>query len=122
MTLKRSLPTTIVEHCRQLRHDATPPEERLWFFLRNRRFGGFKFRRQHPVAGYILDFYCHEAHLAIEVDGSSHNAPDQVDYDSQRTASLNDTGIIVLRFWNNEVSNQMYEVLRAIWDALPEQQ
>ena len=69
---KRPLPPEILNRCRNLRKDDTGAEKRLWSFLRNRQLNNLKFRRQYPVEGYILDFYCHDAHLAIEVDGGGH--------------------------------------------------
>jgi very-short-patch-repair endonuclease len=87
-------------YARELRAAPTEAEHRLWQILRDRRFFDFKFRRQHPVAGYILDFYCADARLAIELDGGQHDA--QAAYDTQRDEVLAQQGITVLRFWNNE--------------------
>ena len=86
----------------------------LWDLLRNRRFDGYKFRRQHPIGRFILDFYCEDLHLAIEVDGGVHLRPDQEVYDRSRAQELNDLGIRVLRFWNNDVINNTEEVLEVI--------
>src|SRR5690606_7520596 len=77
-----------------------------------------KFRRQHPLAGYILDFYCHEAKLAIELDGGGHLESSQAGYDEERTKILNEQGIRVLRFWNNDVLKNTETVLNEIWIAL----
>ena len=84
--------------------------------LRNRRLGGRKFRRQHPLPPYILDFYCEEARLAIELDGGQHG--EQAAYDAARSTVLASQGIRVLRFWNNEVLQQTEAVLQVIWAAL----
>ena len=79
---------------------------------------GAKFRRQHPVAPYILDFYCHELKLAIELDGGQHNAEKGQAHDLKRTAFLEAQGITVLRFWNNDVFQQPENVLEAIYHAV----
>jgi very-short-patch-repair endonuclease len=69
-----------------MRHEPTQPERKLWRWLRNRRFGDYKFRRQHPIGRYVLDFYCHELKLAIELDGLPHEF--RSDCDERRTAEL----------------------------------
>ncbi|MDD5181408.1 MAG: DUF559 domain-containing protein, partial [Gallionellaceae bacterium] len=104
-------------YARELRALATDAEQRIWYLLRNRNFFGFKFRRQHPVAGYILDFYCAEAGLAIELDGGQHSG--QAAYDARREATLQQHGIRTLRFWNNDVLSRTEAVLTEITDALP---
>jgi hypothetical protein len=78
---------------------------------------GLKFRRQHPCRGFILDFYCHEKRLAIEVDGSGHAKPEQQGYDQARTAALAEEEITVLRFWNDEVLQDLQGVVERILDA-----
>jgi very-short-patch-repair endonuclease len=79
---------------------------------------GFKFRRQHPIGPYIVDFYCHKAQLAIEIDGGQHNQDDQLLYDERRTAYLEDQGIKVLRFWNHDVLRETETVLEVIRQVL----
>jgi len=111
------LPSHILNNARELRTKQTDAETLLWHFLRNRDFCGFKFRRQHPVGGYILDFYCHEAELAIELDGSGHAEDEQKDCDSERTKVLEGAGIRVMRFWNNEVLKELESVLEEIHAA-----
>ena len=115
---KKPLPRHLLDFARQLRKDQTDAERLMWSLLRDRRLAGFKFRRQHPVEPYILDFYCHEARLAVELDGGQHNEPDERARDARRTAFLEDQGIRVLRFWNNEVFTNTEGVLQAIYDAL----
>ncbi len=106
---------------RKMRRDATDAEAFLWRILRNRAFHDAKFRRQHPVGGYILDFYCHEARLAIELDGSHHAEEKQARYDEERTKILREQyGIEVIRFWNSELLHQTEEVLNTLWDVLDE--
>ena len=112
------LPSEMLDRCRDMRKNATSAESWLWHFLRNRQFGGYKFRRQHVYRGYILDFYCHEAKLAIELDGSGHLEEAQVEYDRDRTAALNICGLRIIRFWNNDVFEQIEMVLGVIWEAL----
>lgn len=99
--MKTRLPRQQLEKARDLRLHLTDAEQRLWPSLRDRRMGGFKFRRQHPIGTYIVDFYCHQARLAIEIDGGQHNQDDQRLYDERRTAYLEAQGIHVLRFWNH---------------------
>ncbi|HQR61130.1 MAG TPA: DUF559 domain-containing protein, partial [Methylophilaceae bacterium] len=103
-------------YARELRASATDAEQKLWHLLRDRRFFDFKFRRQHPVAGYILDFYCAEAKFAIELDGGQHAQAEE--YDAQRTHTLAQQGIRLLRFWNNEFLQNPEGVLETIATAL----
>ncbi len=115
------LPEDILRHARALRRDSSDAESKLWHFLRDRRLGGFKFRRQHPVGRFILDFYCAEAQLAVELDGGQHAEPYQAAYDEERTRVLNEWGICVLRFWDNDALKNTLGVLEMIWEALHEQ-
>jgi len=111
------LPESVIEFARSLRGDQTDAENLLWLLLRNRRLG-FKFRRQHPVGGYILDFFCHKAGLCIELDGGQHNAPEAVARDTRRTQELRNLGIEVLRFWDHEVFKDTEAVLERIYQEL----
>ena len=88
------------QRVRQLRVDATDAERRLWGVLRDRRLAGFKFRRQHRLGPFIVDFICFESRLVIEADGGQHvdNA-----YDERRTAWLEQRGWRVIRFWNTDI-------------------
>jgi very-short-patch-repair endonuclease len=103
---------------RALRRDMTDAEAALWSELRDRRLGGFKFRRQHPCGPFILDFYCSEAALAIEVDGGQHFEEGAALYDAERTAFVRRRGIEVLRFANDLIFTDRLEVLEAIAAAL----
>ncbi len=114
------LPEELKARIRELRKNATDPEKLMWSLLRNRAVHDAKFRRQHPVASYVLDFYCNEAKLAIELDGSQHNEDEQIKYDEERTKILEEQGIKVIRFWNSEITNKTEEVLNVIWDELVE--
>ncbi|MFY9261508.1 MAG: DUF559 domain-containing protein [Gallionella sp.] len=86
---------------RQLRHEMTDAEQCLWRHLRMRQIRGIKFRRQHPVGRYILDFACLEKRIAVELDGSQHI--ENTEKDDVRTQWLAAQGWRVLRFWNNEI-------------------
>ena len=103
-------------YARELRAQATDAETKLWHILRDRRFFDYKFRRQHPMGGYILDFYCADANLAIELDGGQHQQAET--YDQQRTQALQQQGIQVLRFWNNDFLQNCEGVLESILAAL----
>lgn len=92
----------------------TKAELIIWSALRNRKLNGFKFRRQQPVFYYIVDFYCHELRLIIEVDGEIHNAPEQRLSDSKRDKSLKENGYIVLRITNEDVENNYKETISRI--------
>jgi len=105
-----------------LRKKATEPERILWRHLRNRNFAGYKFRRQHPFEGYILDFYSPSAKLAVELDGGGHNYRAGQIRDRTRSELLARHGVIVLRFWNHQIRQELDSVLRAIWFAFEERQ
>jgi len=98
-----SVPSCILANARTLRVQHTDAERLFWHLLRDRRFCGVKFRRQHPFDRFILDYYCHDARFAIELDGGGHNDQEQKAYDNERTSLLESAGIRVLRFWNHEV-------------------
>jgi methylmalonyl-CoA mutase cobalamin-binding domain/chain len=119
-TIKRPLPDHLLAHARELRQNATDAEKLLWSLLRNRGVHDAIFRRQHPHANYILDFYCLEARLAIELDGSQHNEDEQIKYDEERTKELAEEGIRVIRFWNSDVLKKTEFVLEEIWNTLEE--
>jgi very-short-patch-repair endonuclease len=101
-----------VTRARQLRQPQTPAESRLWAHLRDRRLSGLKFRRQHPMGHYVVDFYCPDHRLVVEIDGDSH--ANQEEYDADRTAWLEEIGCRVIRFTNREVSSQLEAVLETI--------
>ena len=112
------LTPTLRKQARQLRKQQTDAEQLLWHLLRDNNFYGFKFRRQHPVDPYVLDFYCHEAQLGIELDGGHHNEADQQSKDKKRTAFLREQGMEVIRFWNHEVLRETEGVLERLQEAL----
>ena len=102
------------DHAQELRQRQTKAEKILWSLLRNRQLKGKKFRRQHPIAKFVADFYCHESKLAIELDGNFHTSSEAKEYDNTRTVLLNEFGIRVLRFWNDEVMIDVSKVLQKI--------
>ena len=109
----------LVELARELRKEQTSAEGLLWQLLRNRQLLEFKFRRQHQFGDYVADFYCHEAQLVIECDGSVHESNEQWHHDSKRDAHMIAQGLRVLRFTNNRILNDTEEVLEEIAKYLP---
>jgi len=103
---------TLRLRARKLRNTPTDAERHLWHQLRKRNLDGLKFRRQHPIAGYIADFACIEARVAIELDGGQH--ADAVRYDEHRTRRIEAKGYRVLRFWNHDVMTSREAVLERI--------
>ncbi|MDD2901058.1 MAG: endonuclease domain-containing protein [Syntrophales bacterium] len=101
---------------RVLRKNMTDAESRLWYHLRDRQLGGWKFRRQHPVGPFIVDFICLEKKVVIELDGGQHGENEEVD--ARRTAYLNKMGYHVLRFWNHEVLQETDAIMDTIFDTL----
>ena len=104
-----------IVRARSLRRNATEAEQRLWYLLRGGRLAGYKFRRQHPIRLYIVDFACVPCRLAVEVDGGQHseNAADE-----RRTGWLRSEGWRVVRFWNHDIVAQPGDVVEAIRRAL----
>ncbi len=100
---------------RELRQQMTAAEAVLWDKLRDRRLGGYKFRRQAPIGRCIADFFCPAANLVIELDGSVH--ANQVEYDAERTRWLEEKGYSIMRFNNQAVEERLDEVLQQILEA-----
>ena len=105
-----------VEFARELRKEQTDTEKRLWWILRDKRFAGYKFRRQYVFRGFIIDFYCSSARLGIEVDGPVHSK--QKEYDLERQKVIEANGIKIIRFNNSDVYSQPEMVLCMILDSL----
>ncbi len=105
---------------RRLRGQSSEPEHLLWSFLRDRRVHGQKFRRQKTLGPYVLDFYCHELNLAVELDGSQHNEPEHVRRDELRDTFAASKGITTLRYWNHDVLGRTETVLVDIWNHVSE--
>src|SRR5262249_42313714 len=103
------------QRARELRRNATPAEQILWRLLRGRRFGGYKFRRQRPYGPNIVDFYCAKARLVVELDGESHLGREEPD--TARQHWLESQGLKVLRFWKNQIYDELESVMGMIWRA-----
>ena len=114
----RRMPPILLERARALRQRQTAAETILWKALRNRALAGFKFRRQHRIGYYIVDFYCFAKKLVIEVDGGSHIGREA--YDARRTDFLESLGCTVIRFTNEQVfeneTGVLEEILRNLTD------
>jgi len=98
----------------ELRKRMTKAEEVLWEALRKKRFMGLKFRRQHPIERFIVDFYCHKYKLVIELDGSIHHLPEVAENDKNREEELRDLGLNIIRFTNNKVIEKTQTVLKEL--------
>jgi adenine-specific DNA-methyltransferase len=108
------------ERARKLRRSQTEAEAKLWSRLRDRRLDGWKFKRQVPKGSYIVDFFCADAALVVELDGGQHTDDGAVAHDARRTRYLQECGYRVVRFWNAEVFTNVDGVLSTIWAKLQE--
>lgn len=113
MEIRHRIHPAILARAREMRHPQTPAEAIVWRVLRNRQIG-LKIRRQHPIDKFIIDFYCAEARLLIEIDGDSHFNSEQEEYDNERTAYLEELGYKVIRFTNDYVKNNIEAVINEI--------
>jgi very-short-patch-repair endonuclease len=104
------------DRARALRKNMTEAERFVWYRLRKNQFGGFRFRRQHPLGPFIVDFVCLERKLVIELDGGQHAT--QTEEDARRTAWLNERGYRVYRLWNNEAFTDWDNAAERIWQLL----
>lgn len=107
----------LLEFAKAMRSNATDAEHLMWQLLRAKRFMNLKFRRQHVIAPYIVDFYCHELGLVIELDGSQHGTYDGKEYDAERTKFLEALGLKVVRYWNHDVLKNTESVLGDLWNV-----
>jgi len=105
---------SLKERRRELRRNQTNTEKILWELLRGRRLDGFKFYRQYSIGPYVVDFYCPQLRLAIEIDGSQHTEREIVIYDKERSNYFNSVNIQILRFWNEEIEKNVEVVLEKI--------
>lgn len=103
------------QRAQALRNGMPGAERKLWAKLKGKQVGGFRFRRQHPVGVYILDFYCPEVRLCIELDGDQHAEAQAIKRDQTRTSFLEQKGICVIRFWNAEVFENLEGVVETIY-------
>ena len=110
----RAIYHDIKARARLMRQNPTLAEDILWRRLRRKQVGNLRFRRQHPIGRFIVDFYCAEAKLVIEVDGSVHNEPGHDEYDAERQAFLEELGLNVLRFENTQVLRETDAVVEVI--------
>lgn len=106
------------ELARQLRKNATPQERVIWKLVRNSNIKHCRFKRQEPIGNYIVDFVCHEKMLIIEIDGGQHNEELNIKADNIRTKYLESKGYKILRFWNNEIDNNISGVYEKIMKSL----
>ena len=112
---------TVEDRRRNLRNQQTEAERIFWNIVRGRKFSNLKFRRQFSIGSYILDFYCPEIGLAVEIDGGQHAT--NIEYDRARTESINRLGIRVVRFWNNDITKNasgVYDELARIVATPPD--
>ncbi len=110
------------ELARQLRNNSTKGEVYLWLKLKDKQMCGYDFHRQKPIDNYILDFFCNELMLGIELDGVTHQFEDVIEKDNIKEARLNDLGITVLRFYDSDVLGNMQHVLDTIEDYIKQWQ
>lgn len=108
----------LLEFARSMRQAPTHPELFLWKVLRGRRFSGYKFRRQYIIHPFILDFYCADLSLAVELDGYHHARQKEREHDQARTIFLNQHHVTVLRYWNRDVIENPEHVLQHLWDEM----
>ena len=109
---------TTLNQAKILRKNMTAQEKVLWNILRNNKFYGLKFRRQVPIGNYVVDFVCEIHNLIIELDGGHHNEPTNIEYDEQRTKYLKYKGYTILRFWNNDIDNNINGVCEEIYKSI----
>jgi very-short-patch-repair endonuclease len=112
--LFQGAPPEIFRRAKELRKNMTQAEQKLWTYLKAKETFPAKFRRQHPIKRYILDFYCHKARLGIEVDGVYHQEKGQQFYDQDRTSNLNEFGVEIIRFTNDEIMTEIDRVVKEI--------
>ncbi len=99
---------------KNLRKQEVESEKNLWWKLRDRQLGNYKFRRQFGIDKYIVDFYCPKLKLVIEIDGATHSTKKEIEYDNLRQGFLENLGLVIKRYTNNEVKNNLQDVLRDV--------
>ena len=110
----------LLEFAKTMRSNATDAENLMWQLLRAKRFMNLKFRRQHVISPYIVDFYCHEIGLVIELNGGQHNTENGQAYDVERTQFLETLGLTVVQYWNSDVLGRVDVVLEDLWQVCSE--
>jgi very-short-patch-repair endonuclease len=116
--MHKRMTAKVFDHASQLRRNLTPAETKLWARLRAQRLNGVHFRNQHAIGNYVVDFCAPRKKLIIELDGSQHL--EQKSYDAERTSYLESKGILVIRFWNNEIMDDIESVLLRIFQVMDE--
>ncbi len=114
--MNQKMNSELLQFAKSMRNAATDAENLLWQRLCAKRFMNLKFRRQHVIKPYIVDFYCHEIGLVIELDGGQHNTEDGRAYDVERTQFLEALGLKVVRYWNHDVLNRTEMILDNLWN------
>jgi very-short-patch-repair endonuclease len=117
---KSNSPEVFLERAREMRSEDTRAEKRAWIQLKDRRTLGLKFRRQVPIDRYIVDFYCHQIRLIIEIDGGVHDQPGQAEWDEKKNQRLEELGYKVLRITNEDVLNHpdcLFETIHALYPS-----
>lgn len=114
----KGAPPESFEKAKTLRNNMTPAEMKIWDILNKEEFRHYKFRRQHPINIYIVDFYSHPLKLIIEVDGEYHNLASQIEKDLERSEILKSHGLRIIRFTNDEVLNQIEKVKETILNSI----
>lgn len=112
--------SNLKQNAKNLRNNPTPQEQKMWNLLRKKQFHGLRFLRQYIIGQYIVDFICRSEKIIIEIDGGQHN--ENINYDSKRTEYLEMLGYKVVRFWNNEIDNNIsgvYQKLEELIDTPP---
>ncbi len=104
----------LTETAKKLRKNSTPQEQKLWSLLKTKQYKNLKFKRQQPIGRYIVDFVCREKWLIIELDGGQHNEDKNIAYDEERTQYLESLGFRVIRFWNNDIDDNIEGVFDVI--------
>ena len=115
--MNKKLDPQLLIFAKSMRHTATDAENLTWQILRAKRFMKLKFRRQHVIKPYIVDLYCHEIGLVIELDGGQHGMEDAIQYDAERTKFLEALGLTVVRYWNHDVMSRTDVVLEDLWNV-----
>ena len=114
--MNKKLDPQLLVFAKTMRTNATDAESLMWQLLRAKRFMNLKFRRQHVIKPYIVDFYCHEIGLVIELDGGQHGTDETIEYDTERTKFLEALGLKVVRYWNHDVLNRTEVILDNLWN------
>ena len=118
--MTQKMNSQLLQFAKAMRHVATDAENLLWQRFRAKRFMELKFRRQQVIEPYIVDFYCHEIGLVIELDGGQHGMDDAIEYDVERTKFLEALGLTAVRYWNSDVLGRTDVVLEDLWSVCTE--